>query len=72
MRCPYCGWPDAEPFEVVSRHRTPEGLTVWTRCCCGSLQVRVTDGVSTRIVSRSRQGTTGQAWTGSFSSDSSR
>ena len=54
MRCPHCGWPDAEPFEIVSRHQTPEGLTVWTRCGCGSLQVRVTDGVSARIVSRSR------------------
>jgi len=53
-QCPYCGWPDTEPFEIVSRHQTPEGLTVWSRCGCGSLQVRVTDGVSARIVSRSR------------------
>ncbi|WP_329334740.1 hypothetical protein OG252_07830 [Streptomyces sp. NBC_01352] len=53
--CPHCGWPDgAEPFQVVSRHRTAAGTTVWTRCGCGSLQVRVVDGRGTRIVSRSR------------------
>lgn len=53
-KCPHCGWPDAAPFKVVSRHMTPEGLTEWTRCGCGSLQVRVTDSAGTRIVSRSR------------------
>ncbi len=53
-RCPYCGWPDAEPFQVLSRHSTTHGLTTWTRCGCGSLQVRVTDGACVRIVSRGR------------------
>lgn len=53
--CPYCGWPDdAEPFQVVSRHGTATGSTVWTRCGCGSLQVRSVDGRGARIVSRSR------------------
>ncbi|MCX4624003.1 hypothetical protein ACIQUO_05965 [Streptomyces albogriseolus] len=53
--CPYCGWPDhAEPFQVVSRHVTAAGSTVWTRCGCGSLQVRAVDAWGTRIVSRSR------------------
>ena len=53
--CPHCGWPDgAEPFQVVSRHGTATGGTVWTRCACGSLQVRVTEGCGTRVVSRSR------------------
>ncbi|MEV8592584.1 hypothetical protein [Streptomyces sp. NPDC052012] len=53
--CPHCGWPDdAEPFQVVSRHGTAAGSTVWTRCGCGSLQVRVADGGGVRIVSRSR------------------
>ncbi|KOG34197.1 hypothetical protein [Streptomyces resistomycificus] len=53
--CPHCGWPDdAEPFQVVSRHGTAAGGTVWTRCGCGSLQVRIVDGRGTRIVSRSR------------------
>lgn len=53
--CPHCGWPDdAEPFQVVSRHGTAEGRTVWTRCGCGSLQVRVVDGCGVRVVSRSR------------------
>jgi hypothetical protein len=53
--CPHCGWPDhAEPFQVVSRHATGGGQTVWTRCGCGSLQVRVVDAHGTRIVSRSR------------------
>jgi len=54
-RCPHCGRPDgAEPFQVVSRHGTASGSTVWTRCGCGSLQVRVEDGCGMRIVSRSR------------------
>ncbi|TLS46544.1 hypothetical protein FE633_09560 [Streptomyces montanus] len=53
--CPHCGWPDhAEPFQVVSRHTTAAGSTVWTRCGCGSLQVRVVDATGMRIVSRSR------------------
>ncbi|MGP4007483.1 hypothetical protein [Streptomyces sp. 4N124] len=53
--CPHCGWPDgAEPFQVVSRHVTAAGGTVWTRCGCGSLQVRVVDDHGMRIVSRSR------------------
>ncbi|MCX3291392.1 hypothetical protein OR263_32580 [Streptomyces sp. NEAU-H22] len=51
--CPHCGRPDAgEPFRVLSRHITATGLTVWTRCGCGSLQVRVADGRGTRVVSR--------------------
>jgi hypothetical protein len=37
--CPRCGWPTAEPFEVVSRHVTSEGTIVWSRCACGRLQV---------------------------------
>lgn len=54
-RCPYCGWPDdAEPFQVVSRHGTATGSTVWTRCGCGSLQVRAVDQRGMRVVSRSR------------------
>lgn len=53
--CPYCGWPDgAEPFQVLSRHGTAAGHTMWTRCGCGSLQMRVADGRGTRVVSRSR------------------
>ncbi|SFP79396.1 hypothetical protein SAMN05421810_103438 [Amycolatopsis arida] len=52
--CPYCGWPDAEPFRVVSRHRTAEGETVWTRCGCGSSQVRSVDETGMHIMARSR------------------
>jgi hypothetical protein len=53
--CPHCGWPDdAEPFQLVSRHDTAAGRTVWTRCGCGSLQVRTVDAHGTRVVSRSR------------------
>jgi hypothetical protein len=37
--CPRCGWPTAEPFEVVSRHVTSEGVIIWSRCACGRLQV---------------------------------
>lgn len=54
MNCPYCGWPDTDPFTVLSRHRTRTGVTVWTRCSCGSLQVRVIDGACTRVVTRGR------------------
>ncbi|MFD9907614.1 hypothetical protein [Streptomyces sp. NPDC059063] len=38
--CPYCGWPDEKPVQTLSRHRVGEGVTVWTRCACGSLQAR--------------------------------
>ncbi|MDK1342406.1 hypothetical protein QNO09_03580 [Streptomyces sp. 378] len=52
--CPHCGRPDGEPFRVLSRHTTATGRTEWTRCGCGSLQVRVSDGGrGTRVVSRS-------------------
>jgi hypothetical protein len=37
--CPRCGWPTAEPFQVVSRHVTSEGTITWSRCACGRLQV---------------------------------
>jgi hypothetical protein len=52
--CPFCGWPEAELFDVASRHRTTEGQTVWTRCACGSLQMRVLGPTGSRIVARSR------------------
>ncbi|MGW7265071.1 hypothetical protein [Streptomyces sp. NPDC054842] len=53
--CPHCGWPDdAEPFQVLSRHGTANGHTVWARCGCGSLQMRTVDASGTRVVSRSR------------------
>ncbi|WP_320774583.1 hypothetical protein [Streptomyces sp. CRN 30] len=51
--CPHCGWPDgAEPYQVVSRHPTATGHTLWSRCACGSLQMRVADERGTRVVSR--------------------
>ena len=53
--CPHGGWPDgAEPFQVVSRHATAAGGTVWTRCACGSQQMRTIDACGMRVVSRSR------------------
>ncbi|MCP2253461.1 hypothetical protein LY13_002214 [Prauserella aidingensis] len=52
--CPYCGWPDSDVVTVLSRHRTPEGETVWTRCACGSLQTRVIDAAGTKVVLRGR------------------
>lgn len=52
--CPYCGRPDAGPFQVLSRHRTSIGETVWTRCACGSLQIRVRDAAGERIAARGR------------------
>ncbi|RFU84664.1 hypothetical protein DY218_21335 [Streptomyces triticagri] len=53
--CPYCGWPDGEPAPaVVSEHRTARGLTVWTRCWCGSLQVRQLTAAGIRVSARGR------------------
>ncbi|QEV09631.1 hypothetical protein CP972_32100 [Streptomyces prasinus] len=36
------------------RHGTAAGSTVWTRCGCGSLQVRTVDGRGARVVTRGR------------------
>lgn len=52
--CPYCGRPDNEPPQHLSRHSTGEGALVWTRCTCGSLQARVLTGGSLRIVTRGK------------------
>lgn len=52
--CPHCGCPDTQPVAVVSRHPTAEGETVWTRCGCGSLQVRLLDESGVRITARGR------------------
>ncbi|WP_461004023.1 hypothetical protein [Streptomonospora sediminis] len=38
--CPDCGWPEAEIYQVVSRHFTSTGMVLYTRCACGRLQVR--------------------------------
>lgn len=58
--CPHCGWPDAQPFQVLSRHRTGAGLTVWSRCACGSTQVREIGVAGTRILTRGRPAHTPQ------------
>ncbi|MBV2365666.1 hypothetical protein ACFPZ0_14875 [Streptomonospora nanhaiensis] len=39
-RCPDCGWPEADVYQVVSRHPTSTGMLLYTRCACGRLQVR--------------------------------
>lgn len=52
--CPYCGWPDDQPRQTLSRHDTGDGVTMWTRCACGSLQARILTAGSTRITARSR------------------
>lgn len=39
-RCPGCGWPETEPFEVLSQHATSEGSVTWERCACGRLRAR--------------------------------
>ena len=54
--CPFCGWPEDDLFDLASQHRTTEGQTVWTRCVCGSLQMRVVGATGSRIVARSRGG----------------
>jgi hypothetical protein len=39
--CPHCGWPDAEPYQVISRRLTRDSTQLsWVRCACGSLQMR--------------------------------
>jgi uncharacterized Zn finger protein len=54
-QCPHCGWPDTAQNQVVSRHLTHDGQTVWIRCGgCGSLQVRVVDDGCARTVARGR------------------
>ena len=60
-RCPFCAWPDSEPLAVLSRHATPEGQTVWTRCVCGSVQVRLSTATGSYVVSRSRPAVTAQS-----------
>ncbi|GAB2486939.1 hypothetical protein [Nocardiopsis aegyptia] len=52
--CPHCGWPDDQPFHVVSRHGTGTGLTAWIRCACGSVQVREIGPGGARILWRGR------------------
>lgn len=52
--CPRCGWPDSEPYEVVSRHQTSDGLVVWTRCVCGALQLRLGQAVGAEPIARGR------------------
>lgn len=39
--CPRCGWPEAELYEIISRHLTSEGVVTYTRCACGEVQVRI-------------------------------
>jgi hypothetical protein len=37
--CPVCAWPLDEPYEVVSRHVTSEGIVTYSRCACGEMRV---------------------------------
>ena len=39
--CQVCAWPVAEPYEIVSRHVTSEGVVIYSRCACGEMQVRL-------------------------------
>lgn len=50
--CPYCSRPSSAPVTVLSEHPTATGSTVWTRCPCGSLQVRVVDTGRVEVVLR--------------------
>jgi hypothetical protein len=53
--CPACGWPTAEPYEIVSRHVTSEGVITWSRCACGRLQVHRGASVVLRATSTPRR-----------------
>lgn len=52
--CPDCGWPDTAVHEVLSHHRTSEGLVTWARCQCGALQVRLHHAGPSETVARGR------------------
>lgn len=54
--CPHCGWMDVEVYEVVSRRMTRDGGQLsWTRCACGSLQMRQHPrGGSASVLTRGR------------------
>ncbi|WP_198667351.1 hypothetical protein [Glycomyces dulcitolivorans] len=39
---------------TVSRHTGATGATIWTRCICGSLQMRVPRGGVLEVCARSR------------------
>jgi hypothetical protein len=41
-RCPSCGWPLAQAYELVSWHDTSEGPVVYSRCPCGRLRMHGT------------------------------
>lgn len=52
-RCEHCGWPESEPYAILSRHRTSQGLALWTRCACGTTRVRLRPPTGAeRIVAR--------------------
>ncbi|WP_016906438.1 hypothetical protein [Streptomyces xiaopingdaonensis] len=50
--CTHCGADRDEAFQTLSRHRTSTGITIWLRCTCGALQVRVVGAAGTRIAAR--------------------
>lgn len=54
--CPHCGWPDAEPYQVISRRLTRDSTQLsWVRCACGSLQMRQQPrGGSLSVLTRGR------------------
>lgn len=54
MCCPFCSWPDEQPYTTVSVHQTNAGATMWTRCMCGSLQTRVMQGAQAVVTARGK------------------
>jgi hypothetical protein len=55
--CPRCGWPEAETYEVLSRHLTSQGIVTYTRCACGEVQIRIQPyGVGESITRPARTG----------------
>ncbi len=53
--CAHCGADTPDAFEILSRHRTSVGTTVWLRCSCDALQVRVVTRTGAQIVARGRR-----------------
>jgi hypothetical protein len=52
--CRVCAWPESEPYEVLSRHLTSEGVVTYTRCACGEVRVSLRPYGTAETVRRGR------------------
>jgi hypothetical protein len=47
--CSVCGWPSSDPYEVLSRHMTSEGVITYSRCACGEVRFHLQVTGTTRL-----------------------